>query len=1265
MSQKNSEAKTNEPLIEKEIIKPSDISDKDSEKKPAKGVSYYKLQFSFIGGIDYFFFIVGIIAALTMGAMMPLFSILFGGTINTFNPSTTTSLKELMKPLISQYLIIGGISIFFGMVFHSTWNFIGKKLIKEMKKEYFMAILGQDLAYFDTAKTFDFASKFQTEIKTVDNALGVKVGHVYQALIGFIVSFSVGFYYSWKLSLVLCALLPLVSIAGIFAFGNMKKLTKKSVESYSEAGGIAEEIVTQIKTVFTYGNFDWEKKRFEEKIELSYSKGVSLGLLFSFSMSIFMFIIFSTYCAAFWYGGYLIAAKEINPRTGKPFAGGDVIVVFFSVIFGGMQLSQIGPSVSGLNAACAAAGSLFELKEKAILNKSKVASLIAPDKAIKVDTLKGKIEFSNVTFAYPSKEKETVIRNVNLTAECGKTIAIVGESGAGKSTIVNLIERLYDTESGEIKIDDINIKEVDIYELRSMIGYVSQEPVLFNDTIKENIIFGRENITDEMINEALKDSYAYEFVKEKGLDYNVGVKGSKLSGGQKQRIAIARAILTKPKILILDEATSALDNKSEKVVKSTLNRICQNVTTIVIAHRLSTIINSDKIYVLAKEKGEKGSTIIEEGTHQELLDKNGYYAELIKNQIGIVDEADKNEHNDSLIDTNLLSEKETDNLINTKEEEKKEEDIQKEKKEEMEQLKKYQSQFMSIIKNFKGLLVIAIIFSLIAGSIQPMYGFLMSEGINSLSDISDPYGKGKQVGIYFLLYATCNMFIIFFQYLSFRIIGERIAKILRLKTFDKYLELDASFYDISENNPGSLLSKLSTDTTNLNGIALSTFCSTTQSISTVLIGIIGGFIYNWKLSLVNLAFMPVMISFHAVLFKIMTSFARTDDKVNLKVGSMISECVNNTVTIFSYNMQRHLKEKQASIVDWGFDQIKRKIFISSFFFGCSQGILFFIYATLFYLGSYLVDNGSLKIPDMFKAIFILLFASMGVGMAQVYVGDMTKAKESLLNLYKVINTEPKIDISKKEDSIVPTEIKGHIKFTNVTFAFPSKPDIRVLDNVSFEVNPGQCVAFVGTSGSGKSTIVQLIERFYDIDSGSIEIDDIDIKKYDIIALRKFIGVVLQEPVIFQRNVKENIRYGNLEATDEMVLEVAKQARIEQYVNEENYDKEKVSGGEKQRIAIARAMLKKPSILLLDEATSALDKENEEKVQEHLNECMVGRTSIVVAHRLSTVEKCDKIFLIEEGKIIEQGTHQELIELQGKYYKLYIAGQGKTNTLIKE
>ena len=315
-----------------------------------------------------------------------------------------------------------------------------------------------------------------------------------------------------------------------------------------------------------------------------------------------------------------------------------------------------------------------------------------------------------------------------------------------------------------------------------------------------------------------------------------------------------------------------------------------------------------------------------------------------------------------------------------------------------------------------------------------------------------------------------------------------------------------------------------------------------------------------------------------LLFKIMTTFANVDDDVNTKVGSMISECVNNTVTIYSYNMQNHLKEKNGQIIDNGFNLIKYKIVISGIFFGVSQGILFFIYATLFYSGGKLVDSGKLDAYKMFKAIFILLFASFGLQMAQVYVGDMTKAKESLISLYKVLLTEPKIDISKKEENIIASNIKGHISFKNVTFAFPSKPDIIVLDNISFEVNPGQSVAFVGASGSGKSTIVQLIERFYDVNSGSIEIDGTDIKKYDIISLRKEIGVVLQEPVIFQRNVMENIRYGKLEASDDEVKEVARQARIEQYVNEENFDKEKVSGGEKQRIAIARAMIKKPKIL---------------------------------------------------------------------------------------
>jgi len=251
--------------------------------------------------------------------------------------------------------------------------------------------------------------------------------------------------------------------------------------------------------------------------------------------------------------------------------------------------------------------------------------------------IQGRIEFRNVNFSYPSdQENKLILSNLNLMIEPGKKVALVGESGCGKSTIVNLIERLYDVTEGQVLIDGIDVKNYDIESLRNFIGYVQQEPVLFDTSIRQNIIFGREEYLssigdiDQLVSSACDDSYSSEFInnlKEK-IDYVVDIKGSKLSGGQKQRIAISRAILAQPKILILDEATSALDYKSEKQVQEALDNIsAKNVTSIIIAHRLSTIKNADLIYVL------KDGKVLEQGNHNQLLESNGYYAELVKSQI--------------------------------------------------------------------------------------------------------------------------------------------------------------------------------------------------------------------------------------------------------------------------------------------------------------------------------------------------------------------------------------------------------------------------------------------------------------------------------------------------------------------------------------------------------------------------------------------------------------------------------------------------------
>jgi ATP-binding cassette subfamily B (MDR/TAP) protein 1 len=323
-------------------------------------------------------------------------------------------------------------------------------------------------------------------------------------------------------------------------------------------------------------------------------------------------------------------------------------------------------------------------------------------------------------------------------------------------------------------------------------------------------------------------------------------------------------------------------------------------------------------------------------------------------------------------------------------------------------------------------------------------------------------------------------------------------------------------------------------------------------------------------------------------------------------------------------------------------------------------------------------KGEIDSEDMGLAMNIVMTSASGIGQGMGNLGDLKKAKIAFKSLYSTIDTESQISAFKddNEGKVSPENIKGKIEFKHVYFAYPTRPEQIILKDVSFVIEPGQQAALVGYSGSGKSTVIQLLERFYDVEDGKGEIliDDVNIKDYDLYQLRKKIGLVSQEPVLFKRSVLENVRYGKLDATNEDCIQAAKEANIMKFFTEDKMneiigennkkeDKDKkgenvgkkedpVSGGEKQRLAIARAFLKNPVILLLDEATSALDKDSELEVQKSLDKLSSNRTSIAIAHRLSTIEKCNKIFVLENGRLVEQGTHQELMKLKNKYYTLH-------------
>lgn len=425
------------------------------------------------------------------------------------------------------------------------------------------------------------------------------------------------------------------------------------------------------------------------------------------------------------------------------------------------------------------------------------------------------------------------------------------------------------------------------------------------------------------------------------------------------------------------------------------------------------------------------------------------------------------------------------------------------------------------------------------------------------------------------------------------------------------------YYDKPENTPGAFTTKLASDTTKINGIALSMVGISVQTFVTLIVGVTLGFVYDWRLALINLAFMPIIVITAALQWKLQQGFAESDEYSEIQAGSILSESVSNTKTIFSYNMQKKVVQMYNTILKSKEKSIVKNSFINGGLFGLSQLAMFATYAALFYAGASFINNGSLTLGKMLRSIFSILFASFGLGQAQQYVGDMSKAKEALINIYRTLDEVSTIDPFDEKNAglLKPEKIQGKIEFKDVCFAYPSTLNQPIFNKLNFVIHPGQKAAFVGLSGSGKSTIIQLLSRFYDVSSGNIFIDGVDIRDYDIISLRKLIGLVMQEPVLFATNFRSNVKYGKLNANDDEIDFASAKSKITKFLEPIPFKNSiTVSGGEKQRIAIARIFLKDPKILLLDEATSALDEQNEKLVQKSLDHIMDGRTSITVAHR---------------------------------------------------
>lgn len=870
-----------------------------------------------------------------------------------------------------------------------------------------------------------------------------------------------------------------------------------------------------------------------------------------------------------------------------------------------------------------------------------------------ISPVKGDLEFKEVDFAYPSRPESLVLKKFNLKVKACQTVGLVGQSGSGKSTVINLLERFYDPLGGEILLDGISIKSLQLNWLRRQMGLVSQEPILFATTIRENIMFGKEDATSEEIIEAAKGANAHDFITQlpKGYETLVGELGTQMSGGQKQRISIARALLREPRILLLDEATSSLDSHSENAVQEALTRASVGRTTIIIAHRLSTLRDADLIVVI------QSGQVIESGSHDQLIgNTSGPYSVMVQLQktLGVVGKTSsptqgaesKTSVDDVAMTTEITGLIETSSRLE-------EPTNQQADKEDSRPSWRHLIQMNG--PEWKSALM-GCIAALLNGLIQPSLGFAQGAMLSMffLKDHDEIRSQTRTLCYTFVAIAASAFTISVIQHYYFGIMGENLTKRVREIIFAKIMTFEIEWFDQENNSTGALCSRLATDTILVRNLVADRLAFFAQTMSASFSAVVLSMILSWRLALVAISLqLLIIVSFY------IKSLITTNPQN--KCSEIASEAVNNHRIITAYHSHKQVLRLFEDTQKGPKMESNKQHWYSGIALFARPFLTNVNIAVLYWYGGKLLYQGNITYKHLFQTFYIVVSAGMIIAETGSMTGDLSLGKNALKSLFKILKRQSKTGI-KTQQAVSPVKIDGHIELKEVDFFYLSRPTKMALKGLSLKIDAGEVVALVGRSGSGKSTIIGLIQRFYDPCKGSVQVDGVDISSYDLKALRSYIAWVSQEPTLFAETIKENIAYGKENATEAEIIQAANLANIHEFISSmkdgyETYCGERgvqLSGGQKQRIVIARAILKNPAILLLDEATNALDLRSEALVQDALEKTMVGRTCVIVAHRLSTIQRSNKISVIHNGSIVEEGSHDDLLAKgeEGAYFSLF-------------